>query len=609
MPDPLSRPDKSPELDRRIYRFFGLILVGFCLLLASAFHLQVLRGGEYLALSEGNRMRTIEIAPPRGLIYDRNGILLVDNAPSFTLYVVPGDLRDPAPIAQRLSGYIDVAPDEILSLLKVRKDDAYLPVRIKRNLSLREVALIESHRLDLAGVSIQAEFKRNFVHQRLAAHLLGYIGEISKKQLDSGRYAGLKPGGIVGQYGVEQSYDPIIRGTPGRKWIEVDALGHEKKLVKIEQPTIGNDAYLTIDFAVQKAAEEGLGIRAGAVVAIDPNNGEVLALTSQPAFDPNELSVGLSSATWKGLTTDKARPLINRAIGGLYPPGSTYKVIIGAAILAAKEADAAESIHCPGFFPFGNRSFRDWKKEGHGRVALHRALVESCDVYFYKMATRLPIDTISHYSHLFGLGQKTGIPLAGESGGLIPSTEWKRRVRKEPWYPGETLSVAIGQGYVLTTPLQMATAIAAVASNGWWRPPQLLKKWREQKMKTPAPQTEGERQIPVSHAALQIVRDALAGVVAEPRGTAHASQSKTVPMAGKTGTAQVMSIPQGVDRKKLKQALDDHAWFIAFAPVEQPKIAVAVLVEHGGHGGSAAAPIAKKVVESYLSPAQESTPF
>jgi penicillin-binding protein 2 len=608
MPDPLSRPDKSPELERRIYGFFGLILVGFCILLASAYHLQVIRGGEYLALSEGNRMRTVEIAPPRGLIYDRNGVLLVDNAPSFTLYVVPGDLRDRDAIARRLSSYVDIAPDEILSLLKVRKDDAYLPVRIKRNLSLREVALIESHRLDLAGVSIQAEFKRNFVHGTLAAHLLGYIGEISKKQLDSGRYAGMKQGGVIGQYGVEQSYDPIIRGTPGKKWIEVDALGHEKKLIKIEQPIIGNDAYLTIDVAVQKAAEEGLGERAGAVVAIDPNSGEVLALTSQPAFNPNDLSVGISSATWKALTTDKARPLINRAIAGLYPPGSTYKVIMGAAILAAQKADAAESVHCPGFFPFGNRNFRDWKKEGHGRVALHRALVESCDVYFYKMATRLPIDTISHYSRLFGLGQKTGIPLEGENGGLIPSTEWKRRVRKEPWYPGETLSVAIGQGYVLTTPLQMATAIAAVASDGWWRPPQLLKKWREQTSETPVPPTKGERKIPMAHATLQVVRDGLVGVVAEPRGTAHASQSKLVSMAGKTGTAQVVVIKQGDSvRKKLKKEVDDHAWFVAYAPVEQPKIAVAVLVEHGGHGGSAAAPIAKKVVESYLSPVQEST--
>jgi len=609
MPAPSSRPDRTQELEPRIYALFAIIASGILLLLVTAYRLQVVQGGEYLARSEDNRIRTVEVLPPRGLIYDRNGVLLVNNAPSFNLYAVPGDMRDPAAVVRRLSSLIDLPPAAIEERIRTGKDDAYLQVKIKANLTLQEVARIEAHRLALSGIQIQAEFKRNAVHNALAVHLLGYVGEISKAQIESGRFAGVKQGEMIGQYGVEQSYDAAIRGTPGKKRIEVDALGQEKRLLAIDRPHPGDDLFLTLDYALQAAAEEALGAAEGAIVALDPRNGDVLAMVSHPGFNPNDLSVGVSPALWRSLIGDAKRPLMNRAVGGLYPPGSTYKVVMSAAALAAGKTTAAESLNCPGFFPFGNRDFRDWKKGGHGRVALHRALVESCDIYFYRMGTRLPIDTISHYSRQFGLGEATGIELPGEKGGLIPSTEWKRRVRKEPWYPGETLSVAIGQGYVLATPLQMATMISAVAADGWWRMPQLVKKRRNRQTGEIVETARAAgRRIPVSDEAFAIIQSALAGVMVEPGGTARASQSKHVTMAGKTGTAQVVVINKSNVRKKLAKEFDDHAWFVAYAPVTAPTIAVAVLVEHGGHGGSAAAPLAKKVIEAYLAPPAVTAP-
>ncbi len=610
MPVHSSAPDRVQELEPRIYALFAVIASGILLLLVSAYMLQVVRGGEYLVRSEDNRIRTVEVLPPRGLIYDRNGVMLVNNAPSFNLYAVPGDMRDPARVVQRLSAFIDMPPADIEQRIRLGKEDAYLQVKLKSNLTLQEVARIEAHRLALSGIQIQAEFKRNAVYDTLAVHLLGYVGEISKKQIESGKFAGVKHGGMIGQYGIEQSYDAAIRGTPGTKQIEVDALGQEKRLLKINLPHPGDDLFLTLDYALQAAAEAALGAADGAIVALDPRNGDVLAMVSHPAFNPNDLSVGVSPAAWRSLITNKKRPLMNRAVGGLYPPGSTYKVVMGAAALEAGKTTPTESVHCPGFFPFGNRDFRDWKKGGHGRVALHRALVESCDIYFYRMGTRLPIDTISHYSRQFGLGEATGIALPGEKGGLIPSTEWKRRVRKEPWYPGETLSVAIGQGYVLATPLQMATMISAVAADGWWRTPQLVKKRRNRQTGEIVETVTAEgRRLSVSSETFALIRSALAGVVTEPGGTARASQPKNVSMAGKTGTAQVLVINKANVRKKLPKEFDDHAWFVAFAPVDAPTIAVAVLVENGGHGGSAAAPLAKKVIETYFAPPAVAAPL
>lgn len=599
--------EENRDLQARIYWLFALIaLVVFCLLLR-AWYLQVIKGSYYLELSENNRVRVVETPPPRGLIYDRNGSPLVNNVPSFTLYAVLGDIPDRDLVLGRLADLVEIPREEMARKVGSKRGDPYIPMKIKDDLSMREVALIEGHGLELPGIKIEAEFKRNAIYDTLAAHLLGYVGEISQTQLESGNYPNIRQGALIGQYGIEQMLDHMIRGLPGEKGIEVDALGHEVRVLKVNEPTRGSDIFLTLDLKVQKAAEEALGGRAGSIIAIDPNNGEVLAMVSHPAFNPNTLSRGASAGIWESILKDEKRPLTNRAIQGQYPPGSTFKVIMSAAILETKEASPSHQMECRGFYPFGNRNFRDWKRGGHGTVDLHRAMVESCDVYYYEMGNRLGVDTIAKFSNLFGLGQPTGISLPSEKGGLIPSTEWKKRVRKEPWYPGETLSVAIGQGYVSATPLQLTTMTAAVAGDGVWYTPQLVKKAVNHKSGATElfPRPEGRR-LPISAGTLKVLRSAMAGVVSEPRGTAAGSRSKLVSMAGKTGTAQVIGMKPGIQKQEGEESkeFEDHAWFVAFAPVENPQIAVTVLVENGGHGGSAAAPLARKVIESYLVPSE-----
>src|SRR5581483_217718 len=602
--------DESRDLQGRIYWLFAVIVVASLLLLLRAWHLQVVNGKYYLELSENNRLRFVETPPPRGRIFDRNGALLVNNVPSFNLYVVLEDMPEPKPVLRRLAEMIQMTPEEISRRLALKREDPYAPIKIKDDLSMKEVAVVEGHTLELPGVKIEAEFKRNAIYGPLAAHLLGYVGEISQGQMESGNYANVKRGGIIGQYGIEQTYDAMIRGKPGQKNIEVDALGHERRVLKVMEPVQGDDIFLSLDLNVQKAAEEALGPHPGAIVALDPHTGEVLAMVSHPAFNPNVISKGASSEVWEALLKDEKRPLTNRVIHGQYPPGSTFKIVMGAAILETKTATPASRVECRGFLHFGNRNFRDWKKGGHSSVDLHRALVESCDVYFYEMGNRLGIDVISKYSNLFGLGQPTGIALASEKGGLIPSTEWKRRVRKESWFPGETLSVSIGQGYVSATPLQLATMIGAVAGDGVWHAPQLLKKTRNyetgevNEVKLP----EGRR-LPISEETLQTIRDALEGVVSDPHGTASKAQSKLVTMGGKTGTAQVIAMKADSQRAaSSSEEFNDHAWFVAFAPVEDPKVAVTVLVENGGHGGATAAPLARSVVEAYLAAPPASPP-
>lgn len=593
--------DENREFQRRIYGLLAIISITLFALLARAWHLQVVEGAYYRELSDNNRVRMVQTPSPRGLIYDRHGALLVSNDPSFNLYVVMGDMLKPDRVLHRLADLIEMDREEMMRRVRLKREDPYLPIKVKTDLSMKEVARVEGNRLELPGVTIETEFKRNAIYGPLAVHLLGYVGEISKDHLGSGFYPTAQQGDIVGQYGVERSYDRFIRGTPGQKGIEVDALGHEIRTLKVIEPLRGKDIFLTLDLNLQKAAEEALGEKSGAIVVMDPRNGDLLAMVSRPAFNPNVLSKGIASEEWEVLLADKMRPLMNRAIQGQYPPGSTFKIVLSAALLETKTVSPSSHVECRGGFPFGNRVFRDWKKGGHGMVALHRAIVESCDVYFYEMGNRLGIDAISRFSHLLGLGRPTGVDLASEKGGLIPSTEWKRRTRNEPWFPGETLSVSIGQSYVSVTPLQMATMINAVANKGVWYPPNLLKRIRDDRSGTveEIQKKEGKR-LPISVETLQFIQNALAGVVSEPSGTAHRSRSEIVPIAGKTGTAQVVALPERGEKRNLSPDLNDHAWFVAYAPVGDPQLSVVVLVENGGHGGAAAAPLASRIIESYF---------
>ncbi|HEY5627291.1 MAG TPA: penicillin-binding protein 2, partial [Nitrospira sp.] len=432
----------------------------------------------------------------------------------------------------------------------------------------------------------------------IASHILVYVGEVSPEQLDKPEFEELHQGSIVGQYGVEKFFDQIVRGQAGQKSIEVDALGHEKRTVQVEQPHSGDDLYLTIDARLQKVAEDLLGEESGAIVALDPTTGDVLAMASRPAFDPNVLSRELTPKQWAEIVQDEGRPLNNRASQGQYPPGSIFKVMMAAAALESNTMTPSSTVFCNGGYQFGRRVYHDWKASGHGYVDLRKALIHSCDVYFYTVGQRMGIDTMASYAHQFGLGEETGIELPSERVGTVPSTAWKEKVKHEAWFPGETISAAIGQGYVTVTPIQMASMIGTVANDGVTYRPRLVHTIKDR--------ATGERQelppeprvkLDLKPNTLKLIREALAGVVTE--GTATRAKSSLVTIAGKTGTAQTAALRSGPE-KDIPKRFRDHAWFVAFAPVENPKIAIAVLAEHMGHGGSAAAPLAKEVIETYV---------
>jgi penicillin-binding protein 2 len=585
------------EVQRRLTILkFGLILV-VALLALRFWQLQIREGSYYQDLSENNRTRTVAVEPARGLIYDRNGVLLANNVPSFNLYVTLEDLTDREVFIRRVVDLIGL--DEAMLRKKLAERGPKLtPRKIKGGLTLREAALIESHRLDLPGLMIQAESQRNYPQAVTAAHLLGYVGEISADQLEKTESKELRLGSIIGQYGVEKSYDAVLRGQPGEKLTEVDALGHQKRTVMTEKPQAGDNLYLTIDQRLQTLAEDLLGPEAGAIVALDPTSGEVLALASRPTFDPNVLSREMTPKRWDEIVTDEGHPLTNRATQGQYPPGSTFKIVMAAAALETDTVEPGTRIPCAGMFQFGRRQYRDWKKGGHGLVDLRLAIVDSCDVYFYTIGHRLGIDTIASYATQFGLGRNTGIELPSERLGIVPSTTWKAKARGESWLPGETISASIGQGYLTVTPIQMATLIGTVGNDGISYQPRLVKAVLERgtgQLRELAPTVRGR--ITASRDTFRLIREALAGVVTE--GTARRAHSLLVSIAGKTGTAQTAALREGPE-EDIPKKFRDHAWFVSYAPVDTPRIAVAVLVEHMGHGGSAAAPLAKQVIEAYI---------
>lgn len=584
------------ELQGRLIILKVGVLIIVSLLVLRLWQLQVRDGPHYRELSQDNRTRSILLHPARGLVYDRKGRLLANNIPSFNLYVELKDIKNREVLAERLMHYLDLDAGDLQKQLRSR--GGLTRVKLMGGLTLQQAAIVESHRLDLPGVVIQPEYQRNNPQGGFAAHLIGYVGEVSEEQLNQEEFSELVPGSIVGQYGVERMYDRILRGQAGRKLIEVDALGHEKQTLSVEKPQAGHDLYLTIDFQLQKLAEDLLGEEAGAIVALTPHSGAILALASQPSFDPNVLSRSLSSKDWNSILKDTRHPLTNRAIQGLYPPGSTFKIIMAAGALATETFEASDTVRCLGGFPFGNRTYRDWKAGGHGTVDLHEAIVNSCDVYFYKVGNKMGIDAISAYASLFGLGRKTGVDLPSESTGIVPTPEWKERARGEPWYPGETISASIGQGYVTVTPIQMANVIATIANGGITYRPQLVRGVRRRD--TGVVQEEVERAgMPLNLRPdfIRTIQQSLEAVVTE--GTARRAQSKMVSIAGKTGTSQVVALREESEEETPKE-FRDHAWFVSYAPTEQPTIAVAVLVEHMGHGGSAAAPLAKKLIEAFI---------
>ncbi len=599
----INRQNGAPELRSRARVLYFVVILAFLTLFARLLFLQVIQGERYTFLSENNRIRLKRTPGTRGMIFDREGQLLVDSRPSFDLTFVSEDTGEPESTLRLLAHYLGRDEKELLAILEEnKKRPAFDEVVLGRDVDWATVVAVETHQLELPGVTLRVRPRRNYADGPAAAHVLGYLGEVNSKQLKILKEQGYVSGDEIGQYGLERRWEDVLRGQSGGQQVEVDALGRRVRVLHEVNDVPGYTVHLTLDRELQETAFEALKGKEGTVVALDVNSGAILAMVSTPAFDPNSFARGIKADEWSALMKDRLRPLSNRATQGQYPPGSTFKIIMAIAGLEEDVIQPDSRIYDPGYFNFGNRAFRDWKKGGHGSVDLHRALVESCDVYFYQLGPRIGIDRIAKWARAFGLGDKTGVALDDERNGVVPDSEWKRKRYRQPWYPGETVSIAIGQGYLTVTPLQMANMIATVANGGKLFRPRLVSKVESVDGTTVRDYgPELIHTIDIKPATLERVRNALADVVKAPGGTGGAARSTLVDIAGKTGTAQVVEMKGGyVKTEQLAYFSRDHAWFVSYAPVQNPQIAVAVLVEHGGHGGDAAAPMAKKVIEKFI---------
>jgi penicillin-binding protein 2 len=601
--------DVPPELQARMAVAVGVVFVAFALVGARLWYLQVQRGSEMRLLSENNRIRLVRVPAARGVVYDRNGEILIDNRPSFDVVFVPEDARDQRhQVLRNLAGYL--GEEEAVLHQAVRaptiKRLSYEGIVLRRDVDWQGVVALESHQLDLPGVSLQVGPKRYYPFGPLAAHLLGYVGQVSEGELAEGA-SGYRPGDLLGKAGLEKAWDTELRGVPGGEQVEVDALGRRMRQLEQVADLPGSTLTLTIDRDLQQAADRALGPQDGAIVALDPRNGEVLAMVSHPAYDPNLFARGIRRAEWRSLVQDRKHPLANRAVQGQFPPGSTFKVAVATGALEEGVVTPFTGVTCTGGIPFGNHFFRCWKHGGHGGVNLHRAVVESCDVFFYQVGRRLGVDGIAEYARRLGLGLPTGIRLEHEKAGTIPDTQWKRQRFNQPWFEGETLSVAIGQGYVTATPLQMANLAATIGNGGTRYRPYYVKRVEAADGTLRAefqPEVLGEARLKKS--TLSQIRSAMRDVVMTEEGTGKKARIVGIDVAGKTGTSQVVKM--GGDRNRANRGSHvtrDHAWFIGFAPADAPEIAIACIVEHAGAGGGAvAAPVVQQVLTHYFTRTQ-----
>ena len=582
--------DKRFVQSRIIVIRVAAILV-FLFLLAGLWNLQILQRGYYKELAEKNQIRSITLVAPRGKILDRNGKIIVDNRPSFTLSLMREHLSSIESSVNLLASGLNLEVDFLKSQVeKHRHQPSYLPIVIKEDLTAGDLAFIESHRLEFPGLDVIRQPRRFYREGQLAAHLLGYVGEISEKQLETEEFRYCKAGDFIGKAGVERVYNRILTGVDGERRVMVDSRGREVAVLDSVEPVPGNDLRLTIDLDIQRAAENGFGEKGGAAVSLDPRSGEILSLVSRPAFDPNSFSSRISKKEWVDLINDPRKPMQNRAIQSRFPPGSVFKIIMTIAGLQEGILKPGYTDFCSGSTVMYGRSFACHKKGGHGTVDLHKAIINSCNVFFYHLGQKLGIDKIAYWAQSMGLGQKTGVDLPSEDTGLIPSPEWKKRVQKADWYAGETISVAIGQGYVSLTLIQTARAFGGFGVGGVFKTPHVvsteeLKKWGQ------TPNFSTEKQFKVDEQTFQIVSQGLWGVVNE-WGTGRKAAVPGFDVGGKTGTAQVVSREaQKAAVGEKKAEYEDNAWFVGYAPIHSAQIAAAVFVEHGGHGGESSAPI------------------
>ncbi len=602
--------DANQKFQSRLSTASVLMLIAFFTLILRFFWLGVVQSGYYSTRAEDNRLALVPVVPNRGLIFDRNGVLMATNTSAYTLEIVPGRA---GPIDETIEGLSKVVTIEgkdkrrFKQLLREAKTFESIPIRSR--LTEEEVARFAAQRYKFPGVEVRARLFRSYPLGETASHALGYMGRINTRDLErideEGQAANYRGTDHIGKTGLEQRYEFEMHGTSGFESVEVDAGGRGIRVLSRTPPVSGNNLNLTIDAKLQQVAETAFGKRRGALVAIDPENGEILALVSMPTYDPNLFVDGIRSDDWDVLNTDINKPLLNRAIYSAYPPGSTFKPFMALGALTAGKRTPQQSISDPGYFNFGNHTFRDDKKGGHGMVNMYTSIVHSCDTYYYILANEWGIEGLSDFMGRLGFGSKTGIDIDGESRGILPSPAWKERRFKRPeqqkWYAGETISIGIGQGYNSYTMMQLAQATAMLANNGVGYKPHLVRSITD-------PRSGEVRQMPLekTHEValkpehVEVIKNAMVGVNKEGTGTKAFAGAKYV-AAGKTGTAQVFSLKGGTySHGGTKEFLRDHALFIAFAPADKPKIALAVIVENAGFGATSAAPITRQVLDYYL---------
>ncbi|HXT77799.1 MAG TPA: penicillin-binding protein 2 [Candidatus Eisenbacteria bacterium] len=571
-----------------IVGMIGVLLIGF-------WKLQVIDSDKYSQWAERNRVRSIPVIAPRGRMLDRDGRVLVDNYPSFSVLLLRDDpslvMKNLPMIADGLGVPIN---DLIDQLDNARELPKFQPIVIKPEATPADVAFIESHHEDIPLLEMLMVHRRRYLPNGFMAHASGYVGEVSEKQIEDSN-GKLRPGDFAGKSGLERQYNELLQGTDGMRRVIVNSVGKEVDRLPTQEAIPGKQIQLTIDYDLQQISEQSLGARPGAVVALDPRTGEVLAMVSRPTPDPNDFAIRISAKEWKDLNDDPLHPLLNRAIQAQLAPGSVFKIVTGTAMLEDKNPPESFSTYCPGYGTFYGRQFKCWvyfSKKGatsHGVMDLHQAILHSCDVFFYAAGQRLGIDRLSYYGDKLGIGHKTGIDLPSEEAGLMPSEQWVERVFHRKWYAGETISVSTGQGAVTTTPLQLARMIGGIASGGVFKQPHLLKD----------AQNVGEQKFQISEATVQKITDAMYGVVNEPGGTGTTLKLTGIEFSGKSGTAQVIGYDTRARFGKQKK-FEDNAWFVGYAPKRNPEIAVAVLVQESGqHGGEASGPVVRDIIKAY----------
>jgi penicillin-binding protein 2 len=587
----ITNPHLDEDIKSKSRYLIAFVFVLLGILTLRLFVMQIINGSYYEGLSRNNRIRIISVPAPRGKIFDRDGVVVADNRPAFNVMVLPEDISDPKNISMRLAPLLDKPASEILQAILKGKSKPYDPLVVARDITFNQVAKVEMEVFNLPGVSIETIPEREYLFGSLGCHALGYIGEISKRQLEEKEGQDYAPGDLIGKSGIELVSEGTLRGTKGKRVFEVDARGQRVRVLDEKEPIPGHDVKLTLDQDLQAIARQGLGDKAGAVVAMVPSTGEVLIMESTPGFDPSIFAVSMLPQQWKDIIGDPMHPLENRAMRGAYPPGSVFKIVVTLAGFHAGILDPNARVFCPGHFNLGRVVFKCWKPEGHGSVDLVEGIVRSCDVYFYTLGRALGIDAIAEVGFRLGLGARTGILLPDESPGLMPTKAWKRKRFGQPWHPGEHVIAAIGQGYTLVTPIQMAKAMSAVVNGGRLYTPRIIA----------ADKPVLERDLGIPGRQIDLIKAGLKGVVEDAHGTAHSLWDKEISMGGKTGTAQVARgyVSKLPDESDIPYKLRDHAWFFGFSPVEKPEIVVVALVEHGGHGGAVSGPIVRDVIKGY----------